>query len=109
MVDARVDETDEAPPSEIEHKCEEIFEGTRLLQRYNYLVYHFERDGRYFWARSYLDDIQRVSVHGPFDSRKAMKVVPGSIDEVVFAYLRRRYPRVETLGGAGYVEAKGKK
>lgn len=33
---------------EIEHRCDEIFEGEALLQKYNYIVYHFDCDGSYF-------------------------------------------------------------
>lgn len=102
-------ESDDALPSEIEHKCEEVPGDDAHPQTYNYFVYHFIRNGRYFWARSYVNDIGRVSVYGPFDSRETMKAVSGSLDDAVLAYLRRRYRRIETLTSRGYVEVAAKK
>jgi hypothetical protein len=60
---------DNVTPIEIEHRCDEIFEGEVLLQRYNYIVYHFDYNGSYLWARTYTDEINIVSVGGPFESR----------------------------------------
>jgi hypothetical protein len=48
-----------------------IFEGRgAAANAQNYLVYHFDCDASYFWARAYADDIGTVSVYGRFESRK---------------------------------------
>jgi hypothetical protein len=99
---ARFLDEDPVQPNAVEHKCEEIFDGDRLEQRYNYLIYHFELSGSYFWARAYLDDIKSVSLHGPFESRATMRPVEGSLDEAVIAYLKRRFWNIQTLQTDGY-------
>jgi hypothetical protein len=93
---------DPIEPTAIEHKCEEILDGDKLEQWYNYIVYHFDFDGVYFWARTYLDDIRTVSLHGPFESRATMNPINGSLDETVLAYLKRRFWTVQTLQSDGY-------
>jgi hypothetical protein len=94
---------DTVKPTQIEHKCDEIFDGDTLQQKYNYFVYHFERDGRYFWARTYVEDIDTVSIYGPFDGRETMKPISGSPDDAILAYLKRRFEKIDTLGPEGYV------
>jgi hypothetical protein len=96
-------ESDDIEPSEIEHKCEELFDGDALVQKYNYIVYHFDCDGRYFWARTYTHEIDTVSVFGPFDRRETKNKLPGSLDEAMVAYLKRRFRKIETLSSEGYV------
>jgi hypothetical protein len=103
MVEIRVIDSDSVWPIEIEHKCEEMFDGDTLEQKYNYIVYHFNRDGRYFWARTYTDEIDSVSVHGPFDRRDTMKELPGSLDDAMLSYFKRRFRKIKTLGSEGYV------
>lgn len=103
MAELRFVDTDDVTPSEIEHKCEETFDGEMLEQRYNYVVYHFDCDGSYSWARTYLDDIHTVSVFGPFDRRDTMKPVSGSLDQALLSYLKRRFRKIQTLGSEGYV------
>jgi len=103
MTDADYVDGDEVAPVEIEHRCEEIYRGGRLEQRYNHLVYHFECGGRYYWARAYLDDINAVSIFGPFDGRPAKQRVEGQLDEQLLAYMRRRFREINTLGEEGYV------
>lgn len=99
----RLVDPDGAKPTDIEHKCDEIFDGDALQQKYNYFVYHFERDGCYFWARTYVEEIGTVSIYGPFDGRETMKPIPGPLDDTVLAYLKRRFEKIETLGSGGYV------
>jgi hypothetical protein len=96
------DEDDPVLPSAIEHKCEEILDGDQLNQKYNYLVYHFEVGGCYFWARAYLRNIESVALYGPFESRATMRLVEGSLDEAVIAYLKRRFWTIQTYGRDGY-------
>jgi hypothetical protein len=95
---------DEDPilPVAIEHRCEEIRDGSRLEQQYNYIDYHFESDGAYFWARTYLDRITVISLFGPFDGRTTRRPTGGAIPEAVLAYLRRRFPTVQTPKEGGY-------
>ncbi len=104
MPNARTSSDDTVRPTEIEHRCEEMYDGKGLIQRYNYIVYHFEIGGRYFWARAYLDDAGTAALYGPFDSRGGKNpVAAGALDDDVLAYLRRRLRKVETLGSGGYV------
>jgi hypothetical protein len=104
MREMRFVEADDIMPSEIEHRCEEIFDGEMLEQKYNYLVYHFDLNGSYYWARSYTDEIHTVSVYGPFDGRDSMKLRSSPLDEAVFSYLKRRFARIQVLrADEGYV------
>jgi hypothetical protein len=90
-------------PVEIEHKCDEIRDGDRLLQSYNYFVYHFECAGLYYWARSYLDDIKNVALYGPFDGRQTKKLVEGNVTQPdLLSYLQRRYRSISVLSENGY-------
>jgi hypothetical protein len=104
-MDHRFVDQDPVRPTEIEHKCEEVFVGSEVEQRYNYLVYHFDSESTYFWARAYLDDIMTVSLHGPFESRATMKPVSGLVDEALLFYLRRRFTNVQVLRNDGYAPA----
>jgi len=101
-MEARFIDEDSIRPTAIEHKCEEIFVGDELEQKYNFLVYHFDRNGVYFCARTYLHDIKTVSLHGPFESKVSMKPTGGSVDGAVLAYLKRRFATIQTLGNDGY-------
>jgi hypothetical protein len=103
MTGYRAVDCDNVKPTEIEHKCEEIFDGEALEQKYNYIVYHFNCNGTYFWARTYIDEIGTVSVHGPFESRDTMKLISGSLDEAMLSYFRRRFRKIQTLGNEGYM------
>src|SRR5687767_14517957 len=103
MPDVRISSVDSIRPTEIEHRCDEMHDGKMLIQRYNYIVYHVENGGRYFWARAYLEDAGKVALYGPFGSRDAKQPLPGALDEDVLAYLRRRFKKVETLSSEGYV------
>ena len=97
-------EHDSIQPTQIEHKCEEIYFGDKLEQKYNYLVYHFEIDGAYFWARAYLDEIETVSLHGPFESREIVAPIAGQLDSGMIAYFRRRYERLQTFSDNRFVD-----
>lgn len=96
-------DTDEVSPNLIEHRCEEIREGDALHQRYNYIVYHFERDGRYFWARTYLDDVGTISIFGPFERRDAVARIRGPLDDAILSYFKRRFKKIQAFGDKGYV------
>ena len=65
MAEHRIVDRDEVVPTEIEHRCEETFNGEELEQKYSYIVYYFNCNGAYFWARTYIDEIDTVSVYGP--------------------------------------------
>ena len=54
-----------------------MFDGDRLTQKYNYVVYHFENGGHYYWARAYLEDIDTVALFGPLDNRTTRRTVAG--------------------------------
>jgi hypothetical protein len=93
---------DRVLPTEIEHRCEEMFDGDRLTQKYNYVVYHFENGGHYYWARAYLEDIDTVALFGPLDNRTTRRTVAGQMDADVLAYLQRRFQEIQALGDEGY-------
>ena len=101
-MEARLIDQDPIQPTAIEHRCEEIVSEGKLEQKYNYIIYHFDCGGVYFWARTYLDDIRTVSLHGPFESRASKRLTSGSFDEAVLAYLRRRFGNVQALQNDGY-------
>jgi hypothetical protein len=94
---------DDLKPTNIEHGCEEMFCGEVLEQKYNYILYHFDCRGGYFWARAYLDEIDTVSVHGPFENRETLKHISGALDEALLSYLKRRFRRIKTMGSGSYV------
>jgi hypothetical protein len=96
-------DSDDVRPTEIEHRCEEMFDGDTLVEEYNYFVYHFDRNGRYFWARTYTHEIGTVSVFGPFDGRGTTKRLSGPLDDAMLSYLKRRFGKIDMLGSEGYV------
>jgi hypothetical protein len=103
MAEYRFVDRDNFRPTEIEHKCDEIFDGEALEQKYNYIVYHFDCKGTYFWARTYTDEIDTVSVYGPFESRDTMNRISGSLDETMLSYFKRRFRKIQTLGNEGHM------
>lgn len=78
-----------------------------LEQRYNYLLYVFESGEACVRARAYLDDIATVSIfpaHRTGGSPTDFVVAP-ELRELVFAYLQRRYARIQELSlTSGYQE-----
>lgn len=97
-------ETDEITPTQIIHGSEQILNAGQLEQDYNYLVYEFETATHLIRARSYLDEIEKVSVFGPFakdDPQRPLYNEP--IDQSVLDYLNRRYFFIERFGPEGYV------
>lgn len=104
MAETRLEDVDLILPVRITHECERIWNGNSLEQEYNYLVYEFDTDRHSYWARSYLDDINKVSIFGPFRPN-TRNPAPGKqeIDERVLAYFRRRYRKLQRLGSNGYV------
>jgi len=104
MAEHRIVDRDEVVPTEIEHKCEVFFVGDEREQIYNYIVYHFDCRGVYFSARTYLDEIETVSVLGPFEGRHAANRISGPLNEGMLSYLKRRFRKIQTLGNDGYVD-----
>lgn len=92
------DTTDPIIPVEIEHCVDEIWDGTSLEQRYNYLDYHFELGGAYCRARAYIDDMDTVTLFGPFDQRGSLsKIDRPDFERAATIYLKRRFPAVKRL------------
>ncbi|WP_432770686.1 MAG: hypothetical protein HEQ22_08155 [Sphingopyxis sp.] len=83
---------DPIEPFQIEHLIDEIWADDRLQERYNFVDYHFERDGNYCRARSYADDFRSVVLFGPFLERHRLESVhnPG-FEADVTRYLERRF------------------
>ncbi|WP_428406983.1 hypothetical protein [Hyphococcus sp.] len=102
----KYDDDDRLTPVRIEHLCEEIHADGALEQKYNYLAYHFEMDDRYLWARAYLDEIDKVSIFGPFDSEQTRNPVSdGAFENLTVEYFKRRFDVIEKLSeeAGGYV------
>ena len=101
----RLEEADPILPVRIMHNSEQIWDGDRLVQDYNYLAYEFETEAYLYRARAYLDDIQAVSILGIFDkySKEPIRPTDLEIDPRILAYLRRRYVEIDMLGPTGYV------
>lgn len=89
-------EADAITPS-IAHNVDETWDGDRLEMRYEFLDSHFARPEAYMFARAYVDEIRRVTVYGPFQSRTpaAARVDAPHMERDVIAYLRRRFREVE--------------
>jgi hypothetical protein len=104
MPEHRFVDHDEVVPTEIEHKCEELFVGHTCEQRYNYILYHFDCNDAYFWARTYIGEIDTVSVHGPFEGRHIRNRISGPLNEGIFSYLKRRFRKIQTLRNGGYMD-----
>ena len=100
----KFDDDDALTPSRIDHLVEEIYADGALEQKYNYLVYHFERNGAYIRARAYLDEIGVVSIYGPYESElvNSAPVEDAAFFALALAYLKRRYETVQKLAGDGY-------
>jgi hypothetical protein len=93
------DESDPIRPVAIDHQVEELWaDGQRkvLEQRYNYLVYHFEHDGKYCRARTYIEDIGSVTLFGPYARRDLTGPIhDAEFTDKVTAYLQRRFRHVK--------------
>jgi hypothetical protein len=89
------DEIDRITPVGIDHRIDEIWAdqpGGRLMERYNYLDYHFERDGQYCRARTYVDEPNLITLFGPFVARGSIaRVEAPEFEADVSAYLARRF------------------
>jgi hypothetical protein len=105
-VHGEVVDRDPIVPRAIEHRCEEIMIEGKCQQRYNYLVYTFEREGIRLVARMYLHTPTEVSL---FPERQATE--DGALGEEievpdlrrdVASYLRRRYRHLKLLTREGY-------
>ena len=94
------EEDDPLTPARIEHLCEEIHADGVLEQKYNYLVYHFEMNGHYLRARAYLDEIDKVSIYGPFETAQACDAISDDeFETLAMGYLKRRFQIITKLSG----------
>lgn len=83
---------DQIEPVAIEHLVDEVGDGDRLGQRYNFLDYHFEREGAYCRARSYTEEFGAAVLFGPFERRGSIKAVDNpTMQRDALAYLARRF------------------
>lgn len=90
------DADDPIQPTKISHKVDEFRDGAELLERYNYIVYEFEDKDGYVWARTYLDEPDKVAVYGPFTDRgRTTEVAAPQFREAVLSYLKRRFHRID--------------
>lgn len=93
---------DQILPTRIEHRCECILNAGAIEQRYNYLVYQFERASDSAIARAYLDQIDEVSILQMGGKLPVGEMRSTEFWRDVLAYLRRRYDTVTALGEEGY-------
>ena len=99
-----IQDDDKISPSLIEHRCEEIFNNGQLENKYNYIRYEFETRHHTYWARSYLNETDEVSIFGPFLKADPTEIDDSAkIDESILSYLRRRYKIICQLTDEGYV------
>jgi hypothetical protein len=92
------EEADPIQPLRIFHRVEEIRDGAELRERYNYIVYEFERDGLFATGRTYLDDIDTVSIYGPYAGRGSTREVGApAFEAAVMAYFQRRFNQIDRL------------
>jgi hypothetical protein len=96
-----VDLSDPISPTLIEHRVEAAShaETGAPLFHYNYLYYQFDLPSGTIWARSYLDDIKRVSLFLPSNMRSDHAEVRKCL-----SYLALRFQQVDGLDEAGYVK-----
>jgi hypothetical protein len=86
---------DPIEPTRIEHAVDDVWEGEQLLQRYNFLDYHFEHEGAYCRARSYADDFRDATLFGPFDGPGSIrKIIALDFERDVLKYLQRRFRKI---------------
>ena len=82
-------------PSEIEHNIDEVWHDGHLEQYYNFVDYHFERDGGYCRARAYADSFGEVVLYGPFAGRRSITATHNvSLENDVWHYLERRFTKI---------------
>ena len=95
-----VEVKDPISPSVVEHRLEAaVHEETReLLFCYNYIYYQFDVTGGKIWARSYLDEIKRVSLFLPEGT-----TTTDADAQRVIGYLTLRFRQIDMLGNEGYV------
>ncbi len=90
------DNADKIQPVKISHHVDEIREGDRLVERYNYVDYEFENDDGYIRARAYLDEVDKVTIFGPFTNRSQnTKTSSPDFEAAVLEYLKRRFHRID--------------
>lgn len=90
-------------PYKIHHQAEQLFEAQKLQESYNWIDYHFERDGAYCRARTYLLTIGEVAIFGPFAGPDNLQPVDApELREAVVAYLKRRFNTITELKEQGY-------
>jgi hypothetical protein len=94
------DEVDPITPIRIRHQVDEIIaENGAVEECYNFIDYDFEQPGAYIRARTYVDEIESVTVYGPFDSSRSMVAVNApELERAVLQYLERRFRRVKRRG-----------
>jgi hypothetical protein len=94
----RNDVPDDGQPTAIHHGCDYMFSDVEALEfYYNFLTYNWMIDGHGVAARSYFDDITRVSIGMPRAEFDVPRFAP------ILAFLQRRYLQIATLEADGYV------
>ncbi len=102
------DEVDPIKPFAVLHHVDEIRDGEELVERYNYIVYEFESEEGFLTARTYLNEIDIVSIFGPFTSRDMIKSVDApALETGAIDYFKRRFRQIDrfdpnTKSGNGY-------
>ena len=98
QIQVQQDEVDPIQPVKISHHVDEISDGDKLVERYNYIVYEFENQAGYVWARTYMDEVESVAIYGPFVGRsRTAKTDAPELEAAVVDYLKRRFNQIDRL------------
>ena len=97
-------ETDPILPVSLEHFCQEQFSSRGLREKYNFLVYRFERDGAEVTCRAYLDNSDEVAIFAPRRLGEGLteEVHAPALREDVLRFLSRRFHLIQELTATGY-------
>jgi hypothetical protein len=100
-VDVRGAEADPIRPVRIDHDVDEIYDDGALEQHYNFLVYQFAKAGNTLRARAYLDEIDAISIFGPYRGETDERVDDPELLDAVMGYLKRRFRRIDRFDTQG--------
>jgi hypothetical protein len=98
LFDLPAEEDPEAgAPDLVQHGCDYMVEGDRLLYYYNFITYSWGPDGDRFFAKAYLHHSEIAMFTASYD-----RIVGKPGFDAVLRYLQRRFPYIKTLEKEGY-------
>jgi hypothetical protein len=91
------DDSDDGMPASITHGSDYMLSGPQSLEfYYNYLNYSWVVGGEAVTARSYLDEIDEITVFVGAEKLEQAAFAP------LLRYLQRRYKIIKTIADGGY-------